>query len=283
MIKTKIKFPKKNISDKKIKDFFINIGLSKLIPKNSYYIDGYEVTKKDLLDKKKDKNNNFDIRLTKNPQPPELRDLYKLYQFIVLNKRTTVLEFGCGYSSVVISKALEFNRKKNLGKKPFSRCEFPFTHFILDDDKKYLKLSKKRIELFIKNPRVKYFFSKCEMTMFNHNYAHEYKFLPRVNPDFIYLDAPSPFNVKGKKNNFTVATKDMMPMSCDILKIENFLAPGTIILVDGRTANARFLKNNFKRNWSYHEDFRSDQNIFILNEKALGPFNLEQIKYYSKN
>ena len=36
-------------------------------------------------------------------------------------------------------------------------------------------------------------------------------------------------------------------MICDILKIEYFLVPGTIIVVDGRTANAIYLKNNFKK------------------------------------
>ena len=90
MVKVKIQFPNKKISERKIKNFFLNIGLKSFISKINYYIDGYEVTKKDLVDKKKDKKNNFDIRLTKNPQPPELRDLYRLYQFIVLNKRTTV-------------------------------------------------------------------------------------------------------------------------------------------------------------------------------------------------
>ena len=53
MIKAKIKFPNKNISERKIKNFFLNIGLKKFISKINYYIDGYEVTKKDLLDKKK--------------------------------------------------------------------------------------------------------------------------------------------------------------------------------------------------------------------------------------
>jgi hypothetical protein len=117
--------------------------------------------------------------------------------------------------------------------------------------------------------------------MFNGNFAHEYKTLPRVNPDFIYLDGPSPFNVKRKINNFTVASKDMMPMSCDILKFENHLTPGTIFLIDGRTANARFLKNNFRRNWKEYYSFKEDRTIFLLNEKPLGPFNLEQLKFYS--
>ena len=41
-----------------------------------------------------------------------------------------------------------------------------------------------------------------------------------------------------------------MPMSCDILKIEHFLKPGTIIVVDGRAANSRFIKKNLQRNWT---------------------------------
>ena len=112
----KIKFPKK-ISENKIKDFFVKQGLGYLIPKKSYYIDGYKVSLKDVKNKKKDKKGIFDIRITKNPHPPEIKDLYRLYQFIILNKRTTVLEFGCGHSSIVIAKALEKNRenfKKNL-------------------------------------------------------------------------------------------------------------------------------------------------------------------------
>ena len=92
MPKVNIKFPK-NISDKEIENHFKKIGLQKLINKKKYYIDGYQVTKKDLFEKK-DTKGNFDIRLTQNPQPPELRDLYKIYMLIVLNKRTTVLEFG---------------------------------------------------------------------------------------------------------------------------------------------------------------------------------------------
>ena len=34
----------------------------------------------------------------------------------------------------------------------------------------------------------------------------------------------------------------MMPMVSDILYIENFLTPGTIIVTDGRGANAEFFK-----------------------------------------
>ena len=43
-----------------------------------------------------------------------------------------------------------------------------------------------------------------------------------------------------------------MPMTSDILKIEHFLKPGTIIIVDGRASNSRFLKSNFQENGNIH-------------------------------
>ena len=73
----------------------------------------------------------------------------------------------------------------------------------------------------------------------------------------------------------------MMPMVSDILDIEYFLTPGTIILIDGRTANARFLNDNFKRKWDYKYLESLDLNIFFLNEKPLGKYNRRQLKFYN--
>ena len=38
-----------------------------------------------------------------------------------------------------------------------------------------------------------------------------------------------------------------MPMTSDILKIEHFLKPGTIIIVDGKASNSRFFKIKFSK------------------------------------
>ena len=38
---------------------------------------------------------------------PDLNDLYRLYQFLLLNKRTTVFEFGSGWSTLMFSLALK--------------------------------------------------------------------------------------------------------------------------------------------------------------------------------
>ena len=107
----KIKFPKK-ITEKKLNDFFIKEGFKDFIPQKKYFVDGYQVTKSDYKDKQKN-SEKFDIRITNNPHQPHLMDLYRIFQLIVLNNRTTVLEFGCGYSSLVISKALQKIKIKN--------------------------------------------------------------------------------------------------------------------------------------------------------------------------
>ena len=60
-------------------------------------------------------------------------------------------------------------------------------------------------------------------------------------------------------------------MSCDILKIEFYLIPGTILLVDGRKANVEFLIKNFK-NWKY-KYLKIDQHLFFLDEKPWGKKN----------
>jgi len=214
---------------------------------------------------------------------PELNDLYILHQLIILNKRLTVLEFGTGWSTLVIQHALNINkiRFNNSAKKV--RKINKFKTFVVDDSKKYLNISKKRIKKVLgKSNNCKFQFSKCNMTMVNGKYASEYQKLPLCNPDFIYLDGPNPMNTKKKINGFTTAHEDLMPMSCDILKFEHFLIPGTIILIDGRTANARFLKSNFQRNWEYLHDKKNDQNLFYLKEDPLGEINSTQLKFYSK-
>ena len=68
-------------------------------------------------------------------------------------------------------------------------------------------------------------------------------------------------------------------MSADILAIEHFLLPGTLIIADGRTANARFLRANLQRDWLYYHDSQADQNYFELSEKPLGVYNERQINF----
>ena len=119
------------------------------------------------------------------------------------------------------------------------------------------------------------------MTLFKNKICTQYKRLPLCNPDFIYLDGPDQFSVKKNINGISTRHKDMMPMICDILKFEYFYIPGTIIICDGRAANAKFLKDHFQRNWKYIHDQKNDQHIFELIDKPLGKHNKSLLKFYS--
>ena len=103
--------------------------------------------------------------------------------------------------------------------------------------------------------------------------------MPNICPDFIYLDAPDQFSVKDDIRGLSTNHPDRMPMSADILAIEHFLTPGTLVVVDGRTANARFLKTNFQRDWDHWHSEEYDQHFFELNEEPLGVFNQRQVEF----
>jgi len=212
---------------------------------------------------------------------PDLMDLYYIHQLIILNKRTTVLEFGCGWSTIIMKNALEINKSKYLTMLKKLRKKNFFEIFSIDNQRKYLKITRDKSKKILgKNSKINFFYSKNKMTKFNNKFCSEYEKLPIINPDFIYLDGPDPRTVQGKVNGFNLNHLELMPMACDILKIEHFLLPGTIILSDGRTANIRFLKSNFQRNWSYIDNSTYDQHILYLNEKSLGKINNKILNFY---
>jgi len=257
-------------SKKQIENFFIKKNL------------------KSLVNLSKKPRQTVNQMIVSEPYPPELNDLYLLYQYVLINKRTTIIEFGSGWSTLIMSLALKELKDKFSKKVKLLRRNNPFELFVIDNEKKYLNITKQRIKKFnkylnIKNPtKINYHYSDVEMTLFNNKICTQYKKLPLCNPDFVYLDGPDQFKVKKEIIGISTRHKDMMPMACDILKFEYFYTPGTIIVSDGRAANVKFLKDNFKRNWSYYRDFKSDQHMFCLNDPILGKYNKLQLEFYKK-
>ena len=256
----------KKVDKKQIIDFFRKKGLKELIS---------------LSNKPKKKANEM---IQNQPYSPDLIDLYNLYRFVVLNKRTTILEFGSGWSSIIFMLALNELKSKFSNKIKNLRRNNPFELFVLENETKFLNITKKRNLKFKKklniSTKVNYLFSEVSMTTFNGRICTEYKKLPLCNPDFIYLDGPDQFNVKGNVNGINTGHKDMMPMVCDMLKIENFLTPGTMIVSDGRAANIKFLRDNFSRKWLYKNNQINDQHILYLDDPCLGKYNKLQLQFY---
>ena len=179
-----------------------------------------------------------------------------------------------------------YENKKDFGHKINFRKQNRYEIFVVDNEKKYLKITKKRCDDFLKknkiNIKISYIYSECKMINHLNRVCSVYKKLPNVNPDFIYLDGPDQFNIKGNVNGLNIGIKDFLPMSADILFYEYFLIPGTIILSDGRIANCRFLKNNFQRKWKSWHNKKNDQFMFLLNEKSIGSSNDQQLNFYRK-
>ena len=72
---------------------------------------------------------------------------------------------------------------------------------------------------------------------------------------------------------------DITNITCDLLIIEPVLLPGTIVIIDGMTNNARFNKRNLKRNWLSYEDLDNDYTLMILDEPPLGIHHKNQLKF----
>ena len=211
------------------------------------------------------------------PFPEEMDDLIRLHYLVTSRKVTTILEIGVGKSTIVFDHALEQNKKRysDYVEKNLRRSN-PFECHSIDNNKDWIEFTKSC------NPNIQnisFHHCPCNVTTFNDRICTLYDNFPNICPDLIYLDAPDQFSPIGNVRGISTNHSDRLPMSADILTFEHFLLPGTLIVVDGRTANARFLKSNLQRDWSYHHSEKYDQHFFELKEKPLGIYNERQIKF----
>ena len=254
----------------------LGIDLEKYIKEFSKQTDIYRASRSTLQRKKEkgtwesvDPNN-------REPFPAELDDLIRLHYLVTSRKVTTILEFGVGKSSIVFDHALSQNKLKH---ESFVRSKLRrsnvFECHSIDNSQEWINAI--RNEYPFKN--VFFHQTECRMATFNDRICSFYDQLPNVSPDFIYLDAPDQFSVKDDVRGISTRSPDRLPMAADILAIEHFLLPGTLVVVDGRTANARFIKANLQREWSYMHSQIYDQHYFELIEEPLGRFNAMQIEF----
>jgi len=193
---------------------------------------------------------------------PKMEDLSRLYNLIIEKRATTVLELGCGYSTLVIAKALEENRKwfEALENKPEVRNQNVWECWSIDTNEKWIIECQTKLRC-----QVTFKHCECYSEGNREQMSHFYIDKPQIIPDFIYIDGPDPMQVHNWGIN--------MPMSDDLLYLEPILIPGTTVLIDGRTNNARFLARNLQRNWKIFEDNENDITLMELDEPRLGKIN----------
>ena len=215
------------------------------------------------------------------PFPPVAEDLARLHRLIRKRKAFTVLEFGSGLSTIVIADALSKNKADflDLEEKPELRNRFMFQIFSVESDKQWIEHSQSNVPKHLLE-HVNFHYSEIKIDTFNGRICHFYDNLPDIIPDFIYLDGPNPKDVKGNVNGMTFQCDERTVMAADLLLMESILLPGTFILVDGRTNNARFLKKNFQRNFEMSWDKDGDVTSFELQEERLGKYNILGSDFY---
>jgi len=214
-----------------------------------------------------------------NLYQPELDDLYFLYCLVRDKAVTSIMEFGSGWSTCVLSLALHENfLEYGVSHKEQVRHPNPFKLLTIDASAKYLELALLRIPLAQRDALISVVSTPQLVTLGGFN-CHLFNQVPNFSPDLIYLDGPDHNQVVGEIGGFKYLESFTQPMSADILAIEPFLWPETIIVTDGRTANARFLSSRLKRNWQSLYDPFGDRTVFRLNETALGIVSEEHINF----
>ncbi len=215
------------------------------------------------------------------PFPPEFDDLARLHYITRNRKVTTILEFGVGKSTSVFGNALFLNKKdfneyssQNLRRGNLYQCHS------IDNYEIWLKKCRDNIPKYLFDGNyINLHLSNLITSEFNGRICTYYDPIPNISPDLIYLDGPDQHSANGDVRGLSTKHQDRMPMSGDILAFEHFLQPGTLIIVDGRTANARFLVSNLQRKWAHYHSVKWDQHFFELQETPLGPYNDRMINH----
>jgi hypothetical protein len=214
------------------------------------------------------------------PIAPNVNDLVRLHRLVRERRRFTVLEFGVGYSTLVLAHALQMNEKEfrprahpkvRLGRDAFRVVSIDASAHWIENVRRGLP-----DDLAM---RVELHHSTVSATTFNGMLCHMYDRLPDVVADFIYVDGPDPRDVAGDVRGLGFSSGERVPISADLLLMEPTLLPGTIVLVDGRTANARFLTRNFQRRYRVRYDRTADVTTFELSEPPLGLRDAARIAY----
>ena len=273
------------ISAKLKKNFKILVKQLKKLNYKKYYL---ENNLKKFLDTKNFKKIEFEpnyiIDNYNKKYEPQILDLIRLHFIIKFMKVITILELGCGNSTLFLSDALKQNKSKfqNYVKKNLRKKILFETHSV-DSNFKYIKLTQAKLKKFNLNKITKIAYSKSNITKYKGHITSEFSKLPNISPDFIYIDGPHRKDVIGEIYGISFKNDDRTLTSCDILKIENLLIPGTLILVDGMTNYSLFLKNNLKRNWAYERLEHEDISLFQLCDHSLGYLNDKHINFVINN
>jgi hypothetical protein len=215
-----------------------------------------------------------------NAIPPQYSDLARLHSLIRSRKVFSIIEFGLGWSTLVMADALKKNHDdwEALIDKPSISGSGKFQLVCVDTSEYWIDHTKEKIPAAL-GDYITFHHSNAIIGTFQDRICHYYETLPDITPDFIYLDGPDPAAVQGSLSGITFSKTNRIVISADILKIEPILLPGAMFIVDGRAANVRFLTQHLYRNWQINTNSTGDITTFELDEPPLGKRQAAILEY----
>ncbi len=160
---------------------------------------------------------------------PDYCDLYNLYKIIINRNPKIVVEIGSGYSTMIIAKALEINKKKfNIQPKLYS----------LEQDDHYKNLIQNYLQRnlsYDSNSFIQIMKTELKIINFKGNKVSICKNFPTENINFIYEDRTD---------------HEYYAIAGDAILIENKMPQDFCICVDGMKATVDFYKKNLIRNYN---------------------------------
>lgn len=209
------------------------------------------------------------------PIPPEANDLVRLHKILRKTRPFTILEFGVGYSTLIMADALYKNKLEweLYHSDELIRNRFMFKLFSVDTSNDWIAYTEKKIPKHFRDI-INLHQSDAYAGIFRGQICHYFEKLPDIVPDFIYLDGPASKEVNGNISGLTFKCQERTVMSADLLLMEPTFLPGLTIVIDGRINNARFLERNFTRKYDIIWDKEGDVTFFTLNEDRLGKYNI---------
>ena len=171
----KFKTLKTNLSNLKIKSYFKRFGLD-------------EITKHKNFKKRKVNQMIDDFAFQ-----PELDELYLLHRYIIQFRRMTILEFGIGWSTIVMANALQYNRNKYLSKVENLRMSNAGQIHCLDNSKSWAKKMKIKLKRYSKIVKLNY--SEVFMDRFNGKICTSFKDALKEKPDISIICNETSFHV----------------------------------------------------------------------------------------
>lgn len=215
-----------------------------------------------------------------NAFAPEIEDLTRLHAIVTKRKMLNVLELGSGQSTKLIAHALKQNFLNYKDDVQLIRRSNPFTLITVESEPKYAKLVMEAIDDLNLSRFVEMYEVGATQTTFDEQICGSYKSLPPVCPDLIYIDGPMPMSYENSESQYlSMNHPEVTNITCDLLMIESILLPGTVVVFDGMTNNARFNRRNLKREWQVVEDLESDMTVMVLDEPPLGIHHVRQLAF----